>query len=154
MYERILVALDGSEVAERVLPHVEALARAFGSTVILLRASTAPEKLMAELGTGLETATPIVDPTTMLDEERAEIAEYLNGVAGRLRDAGLTVETDEPPGGAAIEIVQRAADLNADLIAMTTHGRTGFKRMIFGSVAQVVLTHSACPILLVRVHED
>jgi nucleotide-binding universal stress UspA family protein len=152
MYERILVALDGSEIAERVLPHVEALARAFGSTVILLRATTSPEKLMAELSPGLDVATPILlDPDEILNEERTEIASYLEGVAGRLRGDGLTIQTDEPSGNAAEEIVQRAKDLGADLIAMTTHGRSGLKRLVFGSVAESVLTHATCPVLLVRV---
>ena len=108
-----------------MLPHVEALARAFGSTVILLQATTPPEKLVAELSGGMDVAPSVVDPTEILDEERAEVGEYLASVAGRLRGAGLTVETDEPPGSAADEIVQRATDLKADLIAMTTHGRSG-----------------------------
>src|SRR5436309_1883064 len=113
MYKRILVALDGTEAAERVLPHVETLARALGSTLVLLRATTAPEKLMADLSGGLDVAPSIIDPTNILDEERAEIGEYLDKVAGRLRDAGLTVETDESPGSPAEEIVQRAGDLDA-----------------------------------------
>ena len=155
MYERILVALDGSEIAERVLPHAEALARAFGSTVILLRASTSPQRLMAELSPGLDVATPVIlDPTEILEDEQTEIAQYLEGVTGRLRMAGVTVQTDEPPGDAADEIVQRAGALGADLIAMTTHGRSGLKRLVFGSVAQSVLTHATCPVLLVRVTEE
>ena len=151
MYERILVALDGTDVAEQVLPHVEALARAFGSTLILLRATTSPEKLVADLSGGLNVAPSIFDPTEILDDERAEIGEYLEGVAGRLRDAGLKVETDESPGSVATEIVQRAGDLRADLIAMTTHGRHGLGRLILGSVAESVLTHASVPMLLVHV---
>lgn len=155
MYERILVGLDGSEIAERVLPHVAALAKAFGSTVIVLRATTSPERLAAELSPGLDVATPVLlDPSEILDEERAEIAGYLESVAGRLRGDGLTVQTDEPPGDAATEIVQRAKDLGASLIAMTTHGRTGLGRLVFGSVAQSVLTHATCPVLLVRVTDS
>ena len=155
MYERILVALDGSEIAEQVLPHAEALAQAFGSTLILLRASTSPQKLMAELSPGLDVATPVVlDPTEILEDEQSEIAQYLKGVAGRLRANGAKVQTDEPPGDAADEIVQRASDLGADLITMTTHGRSGLKRLVFGSVAQSVLTHATCPVLLVRVTEE
>jgi nucleotide-binding universal stress UspA family protein len=60
MYERILVALDGSEVAERVLPHVEPLAQAFKSTVILLEVTTAPETLVAELSTGMDAGAPMI----------------------------------------------------------------------------------------------
>ena len=86
MYERILVALDGSEIAERVLPHVEALAKAFGSTLILLQATTSPAKLMAELSGGDVDITPaVVDPTEILEEEQQEVGEYLARAAARLR---------------------------------------------------------------------
>jgi nucleotide-binding universal stress UspA family protein len=154
MYERILVALDGSEIAERVLPHAEALAKAFGSTLILLRVTTPPEKLVAELSGGLDAAPTIVDPTEILDEERAEIADYLDSVAARLRGAGLTVQTDEQPGSVADEIVQRATDLKADLIAMTTHARSGLGRLIFGNVGESVLRHATIPLLLIHVQDD
>jgi nucleotide-binding universal stress UspA family protein len=153
MYQRILVALDGTEIAEQVLPHVEALARAFGSTLILLRASTSPATLMADLSGSVDVAPAIVDPTPILEDEKAEIDEYLGQVAGRLRAAGLTVQTDESPGSPASEIVQRAEDLGADLIAMTSHGRGGLGRLIFGNVAESVLHHASCPILLVHVDE-
>jgi nucleotide-binding universal stress UspA family protein len=154
MYERILVALDGTEIAERVLPHAEALAKAFGSTLILLRVTTPPEKLVAELSGGMDVAPTIVDPTEILDEERAEIADYLDGVAGRLRDAGLKVQTDEQPGSVADEIVQRATDLKADLIAMTSHARSGLGRWIFGNVGEAVLRHVTIPLLLIHVTDD
>ena len=89
MYERILVALDGSEIAERVLPQVEALAKAFGSTVILLQATTSPAKLMAELSGEIDLAPTIIDPSEILDEEKAEVGEYLEKTAGRLRRGRL-----------------------------------------------------------------
>jgi nucleotide-binding universal stress UspA family protein len=154
MYERILIALDGSELAERVFPHVEPLAQASGSTLILLRATTAPEKIVAELSTGaVAGAEPMIDPTPILDAEQQEIREYLDGVAGRLRGAGLTIETDEPEGGAADAILRRADELGAGLIAMTTHGRTGLLHAIFGGVTEEVLHKATCPVLLVRVRE-
>jgi nucleotide-binding universal stress UspA family protein len=154
MYERILVALDGSEIAERVLPHVEALAKAFGSTLILLQATTSPAKLMAELGGEIDLAPNIIDPTEILEEEQQEVGEYLAQLSARLKTDGWTVQTDEPQGDAADTIVKRAAELKADLIAMTTHGRSGLGKLFFGSVAESVLHHAACPVLLVRVHED
>jgi nucleotide-binding universal stress UspA family protein len=154
MYERILVALDGSELAERVLPHVEALAKAFGSTLILLQATTSPAKLMAELSGDIDLAPAIVDPTEILEEEKQEVGEYLAQLSARLKAAGWTVQTDEPQGDAADTIVKRAGELEADLIAMTTHGHTGLVKLIFGSVAESVLHHAVCPVLLVRVHES
>jgi nucleotide-binding universal stress UspA family protein len=155
MYERILVALDGSEIAERVLPHVEALAKAFGSTLILLQATTSPARLVAELsGADVDINPGIVDPTEILEEEQQEVGKYLAGAAARLKAAGWTVETDEPEGDIADTIVQRAIDLKADLIAMTTHGRSGFGKLIFGNEAESVLKNAPCPLLLVRVHEE
>jgi nucleotide-binding universal stress UspA family protein len=154
MYERILVALDGSELAERVLSRVDVLARALGSTLILLRATTPPEKLVAEVSVGLEVAAPVLlDPTPLIEEEKQVVEADLATVAARLREAGLTVQTDDPQGPAAEAIVRRAGELGVDLIAMTTHGRTGLRRMIYGSVAEEVLRRSTCPILLVRVTE-
>src|SRR5919197_174919 len=114
MYERILVALDGSELAERVLPHVESLARAFGSALILLRATTPPERVVAELSAGeVAAAAPIVDPTPILEAEQQEVGTYLAGVASRLQQAGLTVQTEAPEGPAADAILGRAGELGA-----------------------------------------
>src|SRR3954463_4246193 len=98
MYQRILVALDGTEIAERVLPHVEGLAKAFGSTVILLQATTSPARLMAELSGDIDMAPTIIDPTEILKDEQEEVGAYLARVAGRLKAAGWTVQTDEPQG--------------------------------------------------------
>ena len=151
MYERLLVALDGSELAEQVMPHVEALARAFDSTLILLRATTPPETLIAQVSAGLDLGVPtIVDPTPLIEEELREVQTYLDRVASRLRDAGLKVQTEHPEGPAARVIVQRARELDVGLIAMTTHGRGGLGRLIFGSVADEVLRTASCPILLIR----
>ena len=153
MYRQILVPLDGSDQAERILPHVEALATSFGASVTLFRATVTPAKVVAETtGGGLDGEAPL-DPTPIVQAEREEAAAYLQAVADRLRTAGLTVQEEHPDGLAGDLIVQRAAELGADLIAMTTHGRSGLGRLVFGSVADHVLRHAACPVLLVRVHE-
>lgn len=155
MYERILVALDGSELSEQILPHVEALARAFKSTLILLRATTPPEVLISEFNAALAAGVPaIVDSTPLVEDELREVQEYLDKVSSRLREADLAVQTEHPAGPAARAIVQRAQELGVELIAMTTHGRGGLGRLIFGSVADEVLKTATCPILLVRAHEQ
>ena len=155
MYDRILVALDGSQLAEQILPHVEALAGKLGSTVILLRASTPPATLVAQSTAGLDSVGPgIVDPTPLVEAEREEARAYLRSVADRLRGRGLAVEVEQPEGAAAEVIRERSAALGARLIAMTTHGRGGLGRLVFGSVADEVLRHAAGPILLVRAIEE
>jgi nucleotide-binding universal stress UspA family protein len=155
VYQRILVALDGSDVAERALPHAEALAEKFGATLVLVRATTAPAEIMAaEAGAGVIPVSPMVaDPVEVTAAERRDAAAYLRGVAERLRAHGRTVEVDEPEGRAGEAIVARAEEGEADLIAMTTHGRGGIGRAFFGSVADEVLRHAPCPVLLVRVTE-
>jgi nucleotide-binding universal stress UspA family protein len=155
MYNRILVALDGSALAERVLPHAEALGQKFGATLVLLRATTPPAEIIAaEAAAGVIPVSPaIADPVALTEAEQRDAATYLRGLAERLRSAGHVVEIDEPEGRTAAAILTRARDLRADLIAMTTHGLGGLGRAIFGSVADEVLRHAPCPVLLVRVTE-
>lgn len=157
MYEHLLVALDGSEAAEQVLPHAEALALACHSTVTLLRAVLSIETLIAQsasAGPGVGDLTPPLDPTPILEAERSSTTEYLNGVAARFRQHGITVNLDQPEGDAAEAIVERAQALGVNLILMTTHGRGGLGRLVFGSTADHVLRHAACPVLLVRVQDQ
>ena len=156
MYEHLLVALDGSEAAERVLPHAEALALKFGSTVTLLRAVISVETLLAQsatAGPAVGELAPPMDPTPVLEAEESSAADYLRGVEQRLRPKGVQVSSEHPEGDAAEVIVERAKALDVSLILMTTHGRGGLTRLVFGSVADAVLRHAACPVLLVRVHE-
>ena len=154
MYERILVALDGSELAERILPHVEALGRALGSTLIVLRATTPPEKIIAELNAGaMLPATGVVDPEPLIEAEREEVDGYLKVIVDRLRASGLSAQAERPEGPAAEAILRSADELGADLIAMTSHGRTGLGRLVFGSVAGEVLHRSTHPLLVVRMND-
>jgi len=157
MYEHLLVALDGSPAAERVLEHAEALAVAFHSTVTLVRATISAEVILAETANSSGTlgdGGQFVDPTPILEADRAAAVEYLDGVAARLRQHNLTVTTEHPEGAAAEEIVKRARELQVTLILMTTHGRSGLGRVIFGSVADAVIRHAPCPVLLVHVTHD
>jgi nucleotide-binding universal stress UspA family protein len=155
MYERILVALDGSDLALRVLPHVEALARRFASHVTLLRAITPPSAIIAGSAVGpTPVARPVVDPTPLVEAERREATEHLEAVGLPLSDSGVNAEYEVREGDAAEVITRGAAELGADLIAMTTHGRGGLGRLVFGSVADAVLRGAPCPVLLVRVTAD
>jgi nucleotide-binding universal stress UspA family protein len=148
VFTRILVPLDGSELAEQVLPHVETLADKFGSTVMLLRATTG--MLGADVVAG--EPVPISDPT-LVERERLEAASYLAALAERLRRSVLAVEHEWAEGSAAEVILERARHGDVDLIAMATHGRGGLERLVLGSVADAVLRHAPCPVLLVRARE-
>jgi nucleotide-binding universal stress UspA family protein len=159
LYARIVVALDGSARAELVLPYVEALAEQFGSSVTLLRSTTPSEVIaapaiaatMSPLAPNVA-ATPI-DPSAVVAAERREVERYLRVLAQRLRSYGLTVNYEQHEGSAADVIITRARELDASVIAMTTHGRSGLERLVFGSTAEAVLRHAPCPVLLIRVGE-
>ena len=151
MYERILVALDGSEQAERVLAHVVELAQKFGSEVHLLRATTWSYQLQSESMNPQSPELGMDIAKRRGEAEREEAERYLVGVAGRLKSEGVDARTiiAEGPPDAAILAQLRATD--ASLLAMTTHGRGNIGRLVFGSVADAVVRKSETPVLLVRV---
>ena len=151
MYRHILVALDGSEFAEQVLPHVTALATEFGSVVTLLRATSSDRSLIYRPANPQAASGPIPQATTMVESEHREASTYLADIAQQLSNQNFTVANEVVPGAAADVIVEVAGRVHADLIAITTHGEGGFGRLFFGSVADVVLRRAPCPILLVRV---
>jgi len=156
MFTHILVPLDGSPLAEQVLPHVEALAKQFGSKVTLLQAASSADEaasMDALQAASLPPAVGVgtsVNPEPSVEDELQTASAYLRALAGRLHGQGLTVDYGEVEGSPAETIVEQARALGADLIAMTTHGRSGLGRMFYGSVAEAVLRHAPCPTLLVR----
>jgi nucleotide-binding universal stress UspA family protein len=150
-YRHMMIALDGSERAERILPHVVMLARQFGAAITLLRVSTPPGPLVPEVPEGaLWGATAGAMPASCGDRERGETAQYLWTLADQLRAAGLTVDWVEAEGAPADTIVERARSLGADLIAMTTHSRGLLARQVLGSVADEVMRRADCPVWLLR----
>ena len=136
-FQRLLVPLDGSSCAEDVLPYVEKLAEDLKAKVSLLRVVYAH-------------TFPGVDPT---DAEVAVVQEaeaYLRDIEGRLKAKGFEVDTHVRYGDDAEEILDHAAQKGVDFIAMTTHGRSGVKRWLLGSVAEKILRHAPKPVFLVR----
>jgi nucleotide-binding universal stress UspA family protein len=153
-YQRILVALDGSPLAEQILPHVIALAEKFDATLMLVRAMTPVEQLAAVITPSMGGAP--LDPTIIDDmraSEEREATTYLEHVARGLRERGIKVACERPIGPPAQAILAVARSHEADLIALTTHGRTGLGRLVFGSVAADVLRRATDPILLVRAQD-
>jgi nucleotide-binding universal stress UspA family protein len=151
VYSRILVTLDGSELAERVLPHALSLARCYSATVELVRAYAPPPSVIsASAATALPGTGPIVDPGPVMAAGEEEAEAYLQEVAERFAGEGIVIERLRPDGPAAESIVAEARRSGADLIAMTTHGRGGLGRLVLGSVADEVLRTAPCPVLLVR----
>jgi nucleotide-binding universal stress UspA family protein len=137
MFRRILVPLDGSPLAEAVLPQVQELVKALGAELFLVRVAHAH-------------VFPGVDPTEQEVEVVQKAETYLADVAGRLGHEGIRVHTAVRYGDAADEIIQHIEDNAVELVAMSTHGRTGLSHLVLGSVAEKVVRHAAVPVLLVR----
>lgn len=155
MYKRIVVALDGSDLGERALPYVAPLAQKFGATITLLRATSSLEQLAAAQASAAGAMpAPVFDAAQMAADEQKDAAAYLEKVSRRIAGEGSEVRRQVPQGSPAECIVECANDLEADLIAMTTHGRGGLKRLALGSVADEVVRHAPCPVLLVRIAEE
>jgi nucleotide-binding universal stress UspA family protein len=151
MYERIVVALDGSALAERCLPHAEALAEKFGSRLTLVRvilpAATVAALVEPSIG-GVPLDPQLIEDA--LETEEGEARTYLEHIANALRRKGFTVHTEIPEGAAVETIVACVKRLQANLLTLTTHGRTGLARLVYGSVAEGILKQAPCPVLLVR----
>jgi nucleotide-binding universal stress UspA family protein len=144
---RVLVPLDGSAFAEAALPIAAGLADDVGAELVLIRVQPRPaDVIKTEAGLVL----------SYVDQQEAglvsEATDYLNMVAGGLleRWLGVPVSTRAELGDAASSITATAMQLNAALIVMTTHGRTGVSRAVLGSVAGRILEHSTASLVLVR----
>jgi nucleotide-binding universal stress UspA family protein len=142
MYKKILVPLDGSELAKKALDQAEKLANLFDSEIILLQVVP----FMPIYGAP-ELVTPLI-----VDEKHKESADrYLSNLAGELRAKGHKVSSTVKTGQqVATEIIDFAKANGVDLIVMNTHGRSGISRWFLGSVTLKVLTRAETPILLVR----
>jgi nucleotide-binding universal stress UspA family protein len=146
VYRRVLVPLDGSLVAEGVIPFIMEIAGPLDMQVVLLRVLVPVPPMPVE-----GTRQVVIED---LEKRRAEAEEYLVGMARELRDKGVRVTTDVRRGEPVAEILQGAREAEADLIAMTTHGRSGLRRLLFGSVAEAVLRQAEIPVFLMRLAND
>jgi len=140
--KRIVVPLDASRVAESVLPVVADLARAGGGSIRLLRVEPLPDNCVDADGRVVAYA----------DQEMARLEaeglDYLKTVAARL--GGIPIESCVRFGDPLTEILKEADAFNADLIAVTTAGRSGLGRTVLGSVAERVFRKAETPVLLYR----
>jgi nucleotide-binding universal stress UspA family protein len=139
---RILVPLDGSSLAEQILPVATKLARAVGAQLVLFQVPIVHV-------TGWMTGEWFLPVQGVLGTAEADAERYLKGVAGRL-EGQVEVATATSVGSVAECIIDYAAAGDIDLVAMCTHGRTGLARWALGSVADRVLRAGTTPILLMR----
>jgi nucleotide-binding universal stress UspA family protein len=149
MYERIIVPLDGSPLAERALPHAERLAALVAAPIHLVRVIDATKiERRGGFSFGLEPAT---DEQALVTEESAALG-YIGSIERRLLERGVGVTEEVRRGAVAQEIC--AAANPRDLIVMASHGRGGVTRWFVGSVAEDVVRRATVPVLLVRAEHD
>ena len=141
-YKKILVCLDGSDLAETALPHAQALASDEGAEIVLLRISVNPAAEFSFSEPGIA--------NNIVQEMETETLNYLQSVRGRLQKAGFRTSFLIRQGPVAETILKVASQSQADVIVLSTHGRSGVKRWLLGSVADRVVTHSEVPVMVVR----
>ncbi|HEY7219283.1 MAG TPA: universal stress protein [Candidatus Binatia bacterium] len=141
----IVVPLDGSALAEQALPSVAELAKKLDVEVILFRAYTAPYDIYGAAG------SYTVDQDQLRAAIGTDVSQYLEEKADVLRKAGLErVLCASREGFSADEIIKYARGRPDSLIAICTHGRSGVKRWVLGSVTETVVRHSVDPVLILR----
>ena len=145
MFKRILVPLDGSELAENALTPAMAIAERYGSEVILLRAVQITPMVMSDpIGGGY------VWPEETLDTLAKNAALYLVDIASREMKETFSLKTEVAQTDPASAIIDVATEQAVDLIVMTTHGYSGVTRWVLGSVTERVLRYAPCPVYAVR----
>ena len=148
MYKSILVPLDGSKRAERILPHVEQLARSSNAQVVLLQ-------VVESNHYAYESNKQFVELDIKLAKQQVdEATRYLDTIRGEFRDKSFKVRSMVLSGSVVRNIIRVAETENVDMIAMASHGRTGLSSVFYGSVAAGILQRVDRPLLLIRAGED
>lgn len=146
MYEKMLVPLDGSELAEVALPYAEELASRLKTEVTLLQ--VVPRAYQAYDSYWTAYQLPYTDEE--MKPLKASAEDYLKRVADGLRNKGITTRTEVRVGIAADEIINFADETSIDVVGISTHGRTGVSRWALGSVADKVVRGTKRPVALIR----
>jgi nucleotide-binding universal stress UspA family protein len=154
VFTTILVPLDGSDTAAQALPAAREIAKRFASRIVLVKVINTAG---ASLALGVNVATgAMTDPNAITGElaEEVQVAKaYLSAAAEQLAADGISADYEVRDGPAAEGIIEAATAAHADLIVMCSHGHSGLRRAIFGSVADQILRQSLIPVLIVRATE-
>jgi nucleotide-binding universal stress UspA family protein len=146
MYRKIMVPLDGSALAECVLPHIEAIAGGCPVRELVLLRIVEPERVYS-------VSNSPIDPNLAAareSERKLEAENYLLGIAERLDEPGLTCTVKSIVGRVAESLVDYCVENDVDLIIIATHGHSGVTRWVRGSVADKILRSSKIPVLMIR----
>jgi nucleotide-binding universal stress UspA family protein len=157
MFETIVIPLDGSELAEEALAAALEVAHKFEAKLVLVQAVDTLAQRMSQppslIDSPASAAASVEVLQSALDAEKEMAHHYLGALRDKLAAQGVRVEAFVGEGLAADVILTVAREQTAGLIVMSTHGRGGLGRLVFGSVADAVLRHSQTPVLLIRSRE-
>ena len=153
MLNKLLVPLDGSKESETVIPYIEELASKLKTDITLLQVLAQAYHAQA-VGVGGEGVAQIPYTEKEMEPIKVNTESYLQKISRLLRSKGIATKIELRVGTEAEEIINFADELNMDMVAMSTHGRSGISRWTFGSVADKVLHGGNTPVLLVRVPKD
>lgn len=148
MYKNILLPLDGSPLSEKAIPYAAEMARKFGAKIHLLRCMMLPEATVV----GMDMALP-QHYAEIQDFEKKHAESYLHKISQSPDLKGLVQSVRVPFGAPGEAILEYLEDEDCDLIVMSSHGRSGFSRFVYGSVAEKVMHHATCPILVIKASE-
>ena len=143
MYKRILIPVDGSPLAEAVLPHVQPLAKSFNAELVLLQVLVEPAEAFAL------PSSPLA-PHRSTQKAYTKMKNYLKKICAALEKDGVNTTFLIRSGGVPENILEMADIMQADLIAMSTHGHSPTHLFLLGSVTYQVVRHSPIPVLVIR----
>ena len=147
-FKKILLPLDGSSFSEASIPYAKELAKGTGVEIVLLRVSE-PPVLPADRSPAIKPGWEEYRDMLMAEIQR-QAEKYLEGIRANLGKSGIKARSQATLGKAAESILQVAQKEDINLIAMTTHGRTGISRWVYGSVASRITEESLQPVMLIR----
>jgi len=150
---KVLLAVDGSAISKEAAARLSDLVRLDGSEITVL--TVAPNPAMPEV-TGLM-GPPYVDFTLLAQQVKAESEATLAEVADLLRSRGLHPTPVYLQGDPGEEILRLIRERGIDLVVVGSHGRTGFKKLLLGSVSARIVNEAPCPVLVVKdpkLHDD
>ena len=154
MAEKILVPLDGSKVGEAALPFVEELVTKF---LPELKVEVTLMQVISSLSYYIvagEESARIPYTEQEIEQMKKKASQYLTKAGGALEKKGASIKVRVAVGNAAEEIIKAAEEINADIIAMSSHGRSGLSRWAFGSVTDRVLRAGHRPVLVVKTPKE
>jgi nucleotide-binding universal stress UspA family protein len=146
---KILVTIDGSENSKNAADYASSLAKKYNAQLIVLYV------LYSELGFAYSNLLGVTTPKAIddaLETQKKEVQKWFDEITSKLKSTNISVTDKIIISVSSIvgEIIEFADKEKVDLIILGTRGRTGFKKLLLGSVAEGVVTHSSCPVMVVR----